>query len=69
MTQQAFTIEQFVDSFNLGRTKVYEEIAAGRLATYQVGRRRYISAQAAATWQQQREEESRPVKAGAEAAA
>lgn len=66
MTPQAFTIEQFVDSFNLGRTKVYEEIASGRLATYQVGRRRFISAQAAATWQRQREEESREGKVGAE---
>lgn len=66
MTQQAFTISQFIASYGICKTQVYEEIATGRLATYQVGRRRFISAQAAATWQQQREEESRQGKAGAE---
>lgn len=54
----AFTIEQFIAAFKVGRTSAYEEIATGRLATYKVGRRRYISARAAAEWQCKLEAES-----------
>lgn len=57
MTEQAFTIPQFIDAFKVGRTRAYEEIAAGRLMTYRVGRRRYISAHAAAEWQRRLEAE------------
>ena len=55
MTDQAFTVEQFISVFKIGRTICYEEIASGRLATYKVGRRRYISAHAAAEWQRKLE--------------
>jgi len=55
VTAQAFTIPQFIDTFKVGRTRAYEEIASGRLATYKVGRRRYISAHAAAEWQRKLE--------------
>lgn len=58
MTEQAFTVEQFVGVFKIGRTTAYEEIASGRLATYKVGRRRYISAHAAAEWQRKLEAEA-----------
>ena len=58
MTEQAFTIEQFISIFKVGRTRAYEEIASGRLATYKVGRRRYISAHAAAEWQRKLEAET-----------
>ena len=51
MTQQTYTVNQFIDSFKVGRTTTYVEIASGRLQTYKVGRRRYISAHAAAEWQ------------------
>jgi hypothetical protein len=58
VTEQAFTIEQFIGAFKVGRTKAYEEIASGRLSTYKVGRRRYISAHAAAEWQRRMEQET-----------
>lgn len=58
MTQQAFTIPEFIGTFKVGRTTTYEEIGTGRLATYKVGRRRYISAHAAAEWQRRLEAET-----------
>lgn len=57
MMHQAFTIPEFIGHFKVGRTTAYEEIASGRLATYKVGRRRYISAHAAAEWQRKLEAE------------
>lgn len=60
MTQQAFTIPEFIGYFKVGRTSAYEEIGSGRLATYKVGRRRYISAHAAADWQRKLEAETNP---------
>ena len=58
MHQQAFTIPEFIGHFKIGRTSAYEEIGSGRLATYKVGRRRYISARAAADWQRKLEAET-----------
>lgn len=58
MTEQAYTLEQFVSTYKVGRTKAFDEIATGRLATYKVGRRRYISAHAAAEWQRKLEAET-----------
>ncbi|MDI1342419.1 hypothetical protein [Polaromonas sp.] len=60
MTQQAFTIPEFIGHFKVGRTSAYEEIGSGRLTTYKVGRRRYISAHAAAEWQRKLEAETNP---------
>ena len=59
MNQKAYTVNQFIDAHKLGRTKTYEEIDSGRLATYKVGRRRFISDRAADEWQRCREEESK----------
>ncbi len=58
MLPQAFTINQFSATFKLGRTKTYEEIDSGRLATYKVGRNRYISGRAAEEWQRRLEAEN-----------
>lgn len=58
MTQQAFTIPEFISHLKVGRTRTYEEIGSGRLLTYKVGRRRYISAHAAAEWQRKLEAET-----------
>jgi excisionase family DNA binding protein len=58
VAEHAFTIAEFSKAFKVGRTSTYEEIASGRLATYRVGRRRFISARAAAEWQHQREAET-----------
>jgi hypothetical protein len=66
VAEQAFTIAEFSDTFKVGRTSTYEEIATGRLATYKVGRRRYISTHAAAEWQRRLEAETpRPPTPGA----
>jgi hypothetical protein len=62
VTLQAFTIPEFIGHFKVGRTTTYEEISKGRLATYKVGRRRYISAHAASEWQRKLEAEAAPRK-------
>jgi Helix-turn-helix domain len=56
--QLAYTVEGFISATKVGRTKAYEEIASGRLATYKVGRRRYISVRAIAEWQKRLEHEA-----------
>ena len=58
MTQQAFTIPEFLGHFKVGRTTAYQEIGSGRLPTYKLGRRRYISAHAAVAWQKRLEAET-----------
>jgi excisionase family DNA binding protein len=57
-SQLGYTFEQFLDVAQVGRTKAYEEIASGRLTTYKVGRRRYISARALDEWQRKLEAET-----------
>lgn len=60
MNEQTYTVPQFIDAFKVGRTTTYEEISSGRLATYKVGRRRYVSARAATEWQRRLEAETKP---------
>ena len=67
MLPQTFTINQFISTFKLGRTKTYEEIESGRLATYKVGRNRYISGRAAEEWQRRLEAETSGASTSAEA--
>jgi hypothetical protein len=55
MNNQAYSVPQFLEIFQLGRTKAYEEISSGRLVTYRVGRRRFISHRAADEWQRELE--------------
>lgn len=55
---RALSIEQFASLYGIGRTRVFEEIKAGRLLTYTVGRRRYISIGAAEQWQRRLEAEA-----------
>jgi len=59
---QTFTINQFINTFKLGRTKTYEEIESGRLTTYKVGRNRYISGRAAEEWQRRLEAATNPLQ-------
>ena len=54
--EQTYTINQFIAAFKVGRTATYQEIGSGRITTYKVGRRRYISARAAAEWLNRLEE-------------
>lgn len=48
--QQAYTVESFCAAFDVSRSRVYEEIAAGRLRSFKTGRRRMITADAARAW-------------------
>lgn len=59
MTQPVYTIEEFKRVYKIGHTKTFQEIKAGRLQTYNVGRRRFISGRAAEGWQQHCEDEAR----------
>jgi hypothetical protein len=36
--QRAFTIPELMAVYRIGRTKIYEEIARGRIKTYKIGR-------------------------------
>lgn len=58
VNEHTYTVPQFIDAFKVGRTTTYQEIASGRLVTYKVGRRRYISARAATEWQRGLETET-----------
>jgi len=57
---KSLTIAEWCHVRRVGRTRAFEEIQSGRLTTYKVGRRRYISADADAQWQRDREAESNP---------
>jgi len=54
----AYRIDEFCASTGLSRSKVYEEIAAGRLKAVKCGSRTLITASAGKAWL-----ESRPAKA------
>ena len=43
----AYTIREFREASGIGRTRIYDEIAAGRLRTVKFGRTRLIPADAA----------------------
>mgnify|MGYP001412545211 CR=1 FL=1 len=43
----AYTIREFRQASGIGRTRIYDEIAAGRLRTVKFGRSRLIPADAA----------------------
>lgn len=55
---KAMTVPEFIARFKVGRTVAYAEIGSGRLQTYKVGRRRYISERAANEWQTKSESAS-----------
>ena len=54
----AFSIDQFCERWEIGRTKVYEEIRAGRLRVMKIGKLTRITPEAEAAWQSQLEEQS-----------
>jgi excisionase family DNA binding protein len=49
-TFHAFDIKSFCALYSIGRSTVYKEIAAGRLAIRKVGKRTLIPADAAEAW-------------------
>ncbi len=44
------SIDEIIRSTGLGRSSIYKEIAAGRLRTYKVGRRRFATPAALQSW-------------------
>ena len=46
----AFSVKEFRACYGIGKTKTYEEIAAGRLVAKKVGARTLISRGAARSW-------------------
>ncbi|MFP5504873.1 MAG: helix-turn-helix domain-containing protein [Gammaproteobacteria bacterium] len=62
-TPAAYTIDDATQVLGLSRPTLYREIAAGRLRTYHVGRRRYVSADAVREYIAAREAESHILKA------
>ncbi len=46
-----YDVGQFLRAYPIGRTKFYQEIAAGRIRVMKVGRRTLITKEAAAKWQ------------------
>jgi len=56
---QAYTVTQFADAHSVSRTHVYALIKAGKgPRLMKVGRRTLISAEAAADWRRQLEQET-----------
>jgi hypothetical protein len=62
MEKQAYTVNEFVEVYGVGRTNTFEEIGNGRLLSYRVGRSRFISAHAASDWQRRLEAETAPLR-------
>lgn len=47
----AYKIHAFCKFFGIGKSKVYQEIKAGRLKTYKIGRSTLIAGEDAMAWQ------------------
>ena len=50
---RAYSVPQVLDRVAIGRTKLYEEIRTGRLATVKIGTRTLVTAQALREWLRQ----------------
>jgi excisionase family DNA binding protein len=48
--QQAYSVENFGQVFNIGRSMIYEEIRAGRLKARKAGARTLITHEDAMAW-------------------
>jgi hypothetical protein len=48
--QRAFSIRQFSEIYNIGRTKIYEELKSGRLCGRKIGRHTIILEDDAEEW-------------------
>ena len=56
IARRAFDILEFCEAYHIGRSTAYEEIRAGRLNIFKVGKLTRISVEAAENWRRQREE-------------
>ena len=64
---QAYDIPTFCRVYSIGRTKLYQEIKAGRLQVKKIGRRTIIPAASAELWLQNLEgTDTAPQKGGAD---
>ena len=48
--KRALCVSAFCEIYSVGRTLAYSEIATGRLASFTIGRKRLIHADAAEAW-------------------
>ena len=48
--KRAYSLKSFCDAHDVGRSKIYEEISAGRLKASKVGRRTIITVDNAEAW-------------------
>ncbi len=46
----SYKVPEFCLAFGVGRTRVYEEIAAGRLKAFKIGRATFIAGEDALAW-------------------
>lgn len=60
MTKLSYSIEDATELLNISRVMIYREINAGRIKTFNVGRRRFISHRAMEEYIADREKESNP---------
>ena len=49
------SIEETIRATGLGRTSIYKEIAEGRLRSFKIGRRRFVSPEALTRWRNEYE--------------
>ena len=49
-SKRALSVDDFCDLYSVGRTLAYNEIASGRLHSFNIGRKRLIPTEAAETW-------------------
>ena len=50
--KQAYSVEEFGSLVGLSKQTIYNELHAGRLHSFKVGKRRLISREAVADWKQ-----------------
>ena len=68
MEKLGLSVEEAAEAIGIGRSEMYEQIAAGNIETYKVGRRRLIEPAAARQFVSDRMAEARHGKGGGEAA-
>ena len=56
-----YSIEEAMKELNISRQIIYNEVNSGRLKTYTIGRRRFISRDAIAAFIRDREKEATPL--------
>jgi hypothetical protein len=59
--RHAFWLPPWCENHDIPKSKAYEEIAAGELVTFKIGRRRYITAEESRRYFQRKERQAREV--------